>query len=97
MGKKYTCYETALSDLNMKTLAQRRTDLSLVFAKRTIQNKKVKKMFPIRQENRFKKRRKTEYYKVNRANTERLKMSAIPQMQHLLNEDNKNNKNKTAY
>ena len=92
MGKKYNCYKSALLELNLKTLSQRRIDLSLVFAKRTIQNKKVKNMFPIRQENRFQKRRKTEYYKVNRASTERLKMSAIPQMQHLLNEDNKNKK-----
>ena len=97
MGKKYNCYKSALLELNLKTLSQRRIDLSLVFAKRTIQNKKVKKMFPIRQENRFQKRRKTEYYKVNRASTERLKMSAIPQMQHLLNEEHTKKNNKTAH
>ena len=53
-------------------------------------------MFPIRQETRFKKR-KTEYYKVNRANIGRLKISAIPKMLNLLNEEHKKKKNKTAH
>ena len=49
-------------------------------------------MFPKRQENRSEIRRKTEFYHVNKANTERLQMSAIPQMQHLLNKAHKEKK-----
>ena len=42
-------------------------------------------MFPLRSEVRDQKRRFTEKYKVNKANTHRLKISAIPYMQGLLN------------
>ena len=42
-------------------------------------------MFPFRKELRCQTRRKTERFQVKRANTERLKVSAIPYMQRLLN------------
>ena len=54
-------------------------------------------MFPRRIENRNGKRRKTETYKVTKAHTNRLQKSAIPYMQHLLNEDKKHNQNSEAY
>ena len=47
--------------------------------------KKVKHVFPRRQESLSEIRWKTEMYQVNRANTERLQMTSIPQMQQLLN------------
>ena len=50
MGIKYKSYHSALTDLGMKTLKERRIDLSLIFAKRTLQNKKVRHMFPKRKE-----------------------------------------------
>ena len=96
MGKRYKCYKSALSELNLKTLLQRRINLSLVFAKRTFLKKRKDKN-PIRQETRSQIRQKTEYYKINRENTERLQMSAIPQMQHLLNESYKKKKNQTPH
>ena len=92
MSRNYESYESALEQLNLKSLSERKTDLHLTFAKRTLQNNKVKHMFPKTQENRSEIRRKTEFYHVNKANTERLQMSAIPQMQHLLNKAHKEKK-----
>ena len=77
-------------------MSERRTILSLTFAKRTLTNKKMQHMFPRRKENQNEKRRKTETYKVTRAHTNRLQKSAIPYMQHLLNEDNRHNQNSEA-
>ena len=97
MGIKYKSYQSALTDLGMKTLKERRIDLSLIFAKRTLQNKKVRSMFPKRKELRSNRRRKTEFYKVNKANTVRLKTSAIPTMQNLLNKAYQDKKEKNSY
>ena len=69
----------------------------LVFAKRTLQNPKVRNMFPKRKELRPDKRRKTEMYHIRRANTERLKMSAIPHMLHLLNKAHQEKKNQMSH
>ena len=54
-------------------------------ALRTCSNPKVKFMFPLRREVRDQKTRFTEKYIVNKANTHRLKTSAIPYMQGLIN------------
>ena len=40
MGTKYENYEKSLETLNMQKLSERRTNLSLTFAKRTLMNKK---------------------------------------------------------
>ena len=49
-------------------------------------------MFPFRKEVTCQERRKTEKIKVNKAHTERLRMSAIPFIQRLLNSENQRNK-----
>ena len=85
LGKQHTSYENSLEILNLKKLTERREYLSLTFAKRSLKNSKVKHMFPFRKELRSQTRRKTERFEVKRANTARLKMSAIPYMQRLLN------------
>ena len=54
-------------------------------------------MFPKRKELRSNRRRKTEFYKVNKANTVRLKTSAIPTMQNLLNKAYQDKKDKNSY
>ena len=69
----------------MEELSKRRNTVCLNFAKRTVKNPKLKHMFPIRKEERSQQRRHTEFYIVKKANTERLKRSAIPYMQNLLN------------
>ena len=71
MNKRYESYEEALEELNLKSLSERRNTLCLVFAKRTLQNPKVRNMFPKRKELRSDKRIKTKMYHVRRANTER--------------------------
>ena len=48
-------------------------------------------MFPLRKENRNDKRRFTEKYIVNKANTKRYQQSTIPFLQKLLNENQKLN------
>ena len=48
-------------------------DGSVNFAKKTLKNTKMKHMFPLRTEKRNQKRRKTEKYMVQKANTDRLK------------------------
>ena len=49
-------------------------------------------MFPFKKEVRCQERRKTEKFKVNKAHTERLRMSAIPYIQRLLNSENQRKK-----
>ena len=65
--------------------------------KKTINNPKMNHMFPVRKEERFQKRRYTEFYTVKKSNTERLKRSAIPYMQKLLNTYKHENTHKKAY
>ena len=58
----------------------------------------MKELFPLNVKNTELKIRFKETYKVNRANTERYKQSAIPYLQNLLNEDEQNrNKEKKRY
>ena len=92
MGKRHVNYESSLLKLNILKLTERREDLSLNFAKRTTMNKKIRHMFPLRKEIRLSKRRKTEKYVVRKARTNRLKNSAIPYLQNLLNKNHNENK-----
>ena len=94
MNKNHKDYESSLSELNLEKLFERRSELCLNFAKRTISNSKMNHMFPIRKETRIQKRRKTEFYIVKKTNTERLKKSSIPYMQNLLNKHKEENKHK---
>ena len=88
MGRRHVNYKTSLLNLNLQELPERRETLCVNFAKRTTQNKKMRHMFPNRKELRSAKRRHTELYHVKNAKKERLKNSAIPYMQNLLNKEN---------
>ena len=92
MGKRHVNYESSLLKLNLQKLTKRREDLSMNFAIRTIMNKKVRHMFPLRNEKRSYKRRKTEKYIVRKEKTNRLKNSAIPYLQNWLNKNHNENK-----
>ena len=92
MGKRHVNYESSLLKLNLQKLTERREDLSMNFALRTTMNKKVRHMFPLRHEKRSFKRRTTEKYIVRKAKTKRLKNSAIPYLQNLLNKNYNENK-----
>ena len=85
---RYTNYQNGLKMLKLETLEERRKLLCLRFAKGCLKNEKVKSLFPKKENNHKMKKRKVEKYKVNRANTKRYKMSAIPYMQRLMNENN---------
>ena len=56
------------------------------FAQKCIKNPKTKHMFPESAKNHTMKTRMEEKFKVEHANTERLRKSSIIYMQHLLNE-----------
>ena len=73
----------------METLDERRETLCLNFAKRCLKNEKARKMFPMNYKEHAMKTRNNDLYKVQHANTERFKNSALIYMQNLLNEDNK--------
>ena len=86
LGKNYEDYQEALLKIDLDTLYNRREDLSKNFAIKCVksENEKTKNMFPIRNQQN-KKTRKQEQYLVNFAYNKRLKNSAIPYMQRLLN------------
>ena len=92
MGRDHSDYESSLQYLNLTTLYERRNLLCLTFGKKTLKNKKMQNMFPFKKEVRCQERRKTEKFKVNKAHTERLRMSAIPYIQRLLNSENQRKK-----
>ena len=85
LGNEYTHYKTSLEKLNLYTLDERRKLLCVKFAKKCTVNENTKYMFKRRST--LRNTRNQEKYIVTFANTERLKMSAIPYMQRLLNED----------
>ena len=76
----------ALNSLDLETLYMRRENLCLKFAQKCVRNKKTKHMFPLKNKTHKMEIRNTEKFKVQYANTERLKDSSIPYMQHLLND-----------
>ena len=89
MGKKNFDYEKSLLKINLTSLEERRISLCLNLAKRATMNNRTKKMFPLIKEQRTNKRRFTEKFIVNKARTKIYKQSAIPFLQNLLNENNK--------
>ena len=89
MGDKYISYENALSVMRMDSLETRRKNLCLKFAKQCIKNEKLRNMFPKNQSNHRMEMRSGEKFVVKKAMTERYKRSAIPSMQRLLNESEK--------
>ena len=80
---RYTSYEEALKQTNLKTLSERRSDLCLKFAKKCVKNEKTSDIFPINDKARS--TRVTEKFFVTKAKTDRLAKSAVPFMQRLLN------------
>ena len=87
LNKSSNNYEDALEKINLQTLEKRREDLCLKFAKKCTGNNRMKEMFPKRKKNHCMDTRNEEEYVVKFAHTERLKKSAIPYMQNLLNEE----------
>ena len=80
----YISYDHALSEVGLESLVERRDNLCLKFAKACLKNSNVKDMFPIN-DTINQDVRDREKYKVTFAHTGRLKDSAIPYIQRLLN------------
>ena len=85
MGENFENYKDALVRVNVPKLSDRRNELCLKFAKKCTQNEKTQSMFPLKRKFHEMEIRNSEEYQVNHANTERMKKSAIPNMQRILN------------
>ena len=85
-GVKYKSYENALKILDVETLNDRRINLCLNFARKSSKHPKMKWMFPLNDKSHQMGTRRPPKYKVQHANTDRLKDSALIFMQNLLNE-----------
>ena len=90
LKEKYQTYEISLLLLNLDSLTERRNILSLKFAKSGIKNNKLNDLLPLTDKIHKMKTRKNEKYKVEFANTQRLKNASIITMQNLLNENEEN-------
>ena len=89
MGSKYTNYSDALEKLNLETLDERRQSLCLKFAKKCVETEKLKKMFPLNRKIHHMEKRENEKFYVAKSFTERHRRSALPNMQRILNDKDK--------
>ena len=87
LREKYQTYENSLLLLNLDSLKERRKVLTLKFAKSGIKNNKMNDLLPLTDKIHDMKTRKNEKYRVDFANTERLKNASIITMQNMLNEN----------
>ena len=92
MGKSYTNYKEGLAALRIDNLDKRRQKLCLKFAKKCLNNDKVRGLFPKEVKKHTMKVRKTKKYKKCFARTERYKKSTIPYMVDLLNNEDEEKK-----
>ena len=86
LQENYSSYAEALDLLNMESLYDRRQKLCLKFAQKCTKTRQVKDMFPIKPSGYSLETRAREQYHVTMAKTDRLKDSAVPFMQRLLND-----------
>ena len=84
LKENYTNYDDALDSVGLENLQSRRIILCLKFAKGCLKNKKTAGMFPLNP-NYDPKLRNSEQYDVKFAHTNRLRDSAIPALQRMLN------------
>ena len=93
--ENYLDYPKALKETNLQSLKERRKILCLRFAKGCVKNPKTSHMFPLN-ENFNPKLRVSKKYAEKFARTDRLRFSAIPALQRMLNEEEKSKKKKTS-
>ena len=74
MGENYISYNQSLIKLDIESLKDRRESLCLNFAQKCTKNPRTKYMFPNNKNMHTMETRKREKYKVDHANTERLKI-----------------------
>ena len=76
----------------MESLHERREIIALRFAKNCLKNENYSKLFPLNNQKHDMTVRNPLKYKIKKANTERLRVSTIPYMQRVLNDDFKKRK-----
>ena len=81
----YKNYQNALNILEIQTLKERREELCLSFARKCLNNTKMKHLFPPNKKTHELPQRNSNNFEVFHANTERKKNSPIIYMQKLLN------------
>ena len=70
----------------MVTLEKRREQMCLKFVEQCLKLKKMNGLFPKKKSDHSMSKRNTEFYRVVKANTERLRKSAVPSMLRQLND-----------
>ena len=80
--------------LNLDNLEERRSNLCVKFAKSGIKYQKLDDLFPVKEKKHKMEVRQDNKYEVTFSNTERLKNSSIPTIQHYLNDDYKETRKK---
>ena len=93
LGDEYVSYTNALKVLKLQSLKERREELCFKFAKKCLMVPKLQRMFPKSHHNHDMEKRGSEAFQVKRGLTERLRRSAIPHMQRLLNEHESKKRN----
>ena len=78
--------------MNMESLHERREAIALRFAKNCLKNENFSKLFPLNNQKHGMTVRNPLKYQIKKANTERLKVSTIPYMQRILNDEVKKRK-----
>ena len=86
---RYKNYKNALNVMKMDSLEVRRENLCLKFAKVCVRNEKLSDILPRNFKNHLMEKRKREVIYVKKAKTEKLKKSAVVNMQKLLNKEEK--------
>ncbi len=74
---KYISYENALNVIKIDSLEERREKLCLKFDKKCLSNEKLSDIFPRNNKKHCMEKRGKEIFQVKRANTERLRKSAV--------------------
>ena len=88
LGTRYQGYEEALKFLKIDSLRERRLKMALRFAKKSVRHKNFSPLFPLSENVHSMITRNPAKYVVSVSNTERMKRSAVPFLQRLLNKDN---------
>ena len=87
MGTRYTTYDEGLNKLKLDTLHERRRKICLKFAKNSLKLEQFSKLLPVTNNEHSMRKRNGNKFVTNQHLTERYKMSTIPYLQRILNED----------
>ena len=88
MGTRYQGYEEALKFMKIDSLRERRVKMALRFAKKSVRHRNFSSVFPLNENAHSMIKRNPAKYVIKASNTERMKRSAVPFLQRLLNKDN---------